>query len=584
METIVLTGNIDLKDIPQYNDLISKPDVKEIDISGISIDGGIDRVIDHYMDESPLPLFVKLYLNKEFSSFFVIEDGLVLSKGRDVLVSVLKDNINKIPNSVHTIGHFAFYCNDLKSIEIPNGITRIGDFAFCDCDKLEKLSLPDSVEHLGESAFDSCGIENIKLSKKLKTIPPGCFAYNFLNEIDIPSSVKEIGGWAFAFNFIYDVILPEGVETIGSNAFEIGGKIYIPSTMKTIARDFYYEECIDIPQEHLPYIEVSEKNPIFFSKNGTLYSYDNPNEPYLGYEYIEENEREEKTLIVFPDSQTTTPKYPINEIMDRYHFCKPINDDNSLFLIYESQNGRYNIIDRTLHHYINADRHVQDIQFCKNKFILIILESFSSSIIYSIDFKILLKEYDGYHFDSCDNEGRIYVTKYVEVPPERLHIHYYNKTTPRTGCITVDKDVIIPCVYDGYKDLGHFDKNGIAIAHKGSKYGMIDLHGNICIPFEYHFIHYPFDENDIAFVVKESKGKRTYMYINKSNEVVGIFLDFHFNWSKREFFIYTNNGKYGYAKQGALHYSKAVYEDIRIIDDETIEVSTDGQKYERIKY
>lgn len=44
----------------------------------------------------------------------------------------------------------------------------------------------------------------------------------------------------------------------------------LPSTLKEIAPDFYYEECIDDP-EYPPYIEVHPDNKVFFSKDGSLY-------------------------------------------------------------------------------------------------------------------------------------------------------------------------------------------------------------------------------------------------------------------------------------------------------------------------
>jgi hypothetical protein len=46
--------------------------------------------------------------------------------------------------------------------------------------------------------------------------------------------------------------------------------IFLPATLKKIAPDFYYEECID-PKDHPPYIEVDPSNPYFFAKDGTLY-------------------------------------------------------------------------------------------------------------------------------------------------------------------------------------------------------------------------------------------------------------------------------------------------------------------------
>ena len=62
-----------------------------------------------------------------------------------------------IPNSVTTIGHYAFYkCSSLTSITIPNSVTSIGQFAFSGCSNLTSITIPDSVTSIGSYAFDDC--------------------------------------------------------------------------------------------------------------------------------------------------------------------------------------------------------------------------------------------------------------------------------------------------------------------------------------------------------------------------------------------------------------------------------------------
>ena len=583
-ETLVLKGQITRDDLERFNDMVMQGNVKIVDVSDLSIDlPDDDLAFDYLEDECEPNVIVKMLLNKCYSKQFTINDDYVLSADGKVLVNSFNKNAFSVPEGVEIIGNLAFCCYGFDKLTIPDGIKQIGYAAFHACDKLTDLILSDSVEQIGETAFGDCDLEHVQLSRNLKAIPDACFEYNSLNEIDIPSSVKRIGSEAFHCNCIDSVRLPEGVESIDSEAFEYLDFIYFPSTMRHIAKDFYYESCVSSPDEHIPFIEVSEDNPIFFSNEGTLYTRDNPNAPYLGYKYEGEKEEfEDARWIIFPENPKKK-EYSREEIMAMYKYCIPLNDEGTMFRIYDkklsSDGCGYNIIDRCLNYYLN-EKLVDNVNVSKNHFVLL-----NRKVIYSLDLKtVLLREFDDYHFCDCDDDGRIYVTKEVPVPKERLRIHYYMKTTTRAGCINLNKEVIIPCEYNGLKGLGRFNEEGIAIAHKGSKYGMINIYGNIVIPYDYHYIYYGFDKNGIAFVVKQSNGKSTYMYINKKNEIVGTLLDFHFNWAKHEFFIYTHNGKYGYAKTGALHYSAPIYQDIRTIDDTTIEVSLDGIHYETITY
>lgn len=49
-------------------------------------------------------------------------------------------------------------CNqEAEYIEIPNGVTSIGDSAFSNCNKLKSVTIPASVTHISGSAFNGCG-------------------------------------------------------------------------------------------------------------------------------------------------------------------------------------------------------------------------------------------------------------------------------------------------------------------------------------------------------------------------------------------------------------------------------------------
>lgn len=107
----------------------------------------------------------------------------------------------KLPNSITKINGGAFSgCSSLKSIELPDGMTEIGDsFTFSDCSSLIDIKLPDGLVKIGKYAFSGC---------------------NSLSKIEIPNSVRNIGESAFSgCSSLTDIEIPDGVTEIRENAF-----------------------------------------------------------------------------------------------------------------------------------------------------------------------------------------------------------------------------------------------------------------------------------------------------------------------------------------------------------------------------
>ena len=99
-----------------------------------------------------------------------------------------------------SIGNYAFaYCNNMKSVTIPDSITNINERAFYICSNLASVTIPDSVESLGSYAFASC---------------------TALSELTIGNSVQNIGSYAFRnCSNLTSVTIPDNVATIGDFAF-----------------------------------------------------------------------------------------------------------------------------------------------------------------------------------------------------------------------------------------------------------------------------------------------------------------------------------------------------------------------------
>lgn len=232
-----------------------------------------DRIASFVCDNEVgiLPL-QKMYFNADGTTEFLIENGSIYTKDKRVIVhmeSVPQDL--RIDKDIYHVGNFAFAgMHQIETVIFPEGLKSIGAYAFANVEDLTNISLPDSITKLGEGSFFLCDIETLKLSVNLEEIPASCFQYNDLEKIEIPSSVKSIGDSAFHCNWLEYVVVPEGVKQIGYDVFGNLLQIELPSTLETIAPDFYYEDIVD-DGCYPPYIKVSPLNPVFYSKGGTLY-------------------------------------------------------------------------------------------------------------------------------------------------------------------------------------------------------------------------------------------------------------------------------------------------------------------------
>ena len=75
-----------------------------------------------------------------------------------------------IHSNTKIIAGSAFYgCSRMTSIDIPEGVTNIGEYAFSSCSSLASLVIPDSVTSIGNNAFSSCSsISNIYYTDKVE--------------------------------------------------------------------------------------------------------------------------------------------------------------------------------------------------------------------------------------------------------------------------------------------------------------------------------------------------------------------------------------------------------------------------------
>ena len=136
-------------------------------------------------------------------------------------------NITKIvlPDGLTRIGSYAFYNTAITEIDIPDTVRNIGASAFWFCTSLESVTIPSSVWDIETGAFGACrALTDLSFadSAKVSSIGASAFEGTAIKSLDLSglSSLTEIGDGAFQRNnSLQSVSIPAKVETVGFEAF-----------------------------------------------------------------------------------------------------------------------------------------------------------------------------------------------------------------------------------------------------------------------------------------------------------------------------------------------------------------------------
>ena len=105
---------------------------------------------------------------------------------------------------------------------IPDGITKIEKYAFCNCKSIASITIPSSVTHIGEGAFSECSsIESIIIPNSVLAIEGWCFDYcSNLKNAQLGNSLEFIGHDAFSYTSIQEIVIPKTVREISGSLFK----------------------------------------------------------------------------------------------------------------------------------------------------------------------------------------------------------------------------------------------------------------------------------------------------------------------------------------------------------------------------
>ena len=169
------------------------------------------------------------------------------------------------------------------SVVLNEGVTSVGNYAFCDKYKIQTVALPDSLTSIGSSAFWGCSaLKSIRIPKNVTNIAIGAFgncyqlamvevaeqnsAFTAIDNVvysqdmtklifcsgrkeglfRIPETVSVVYACAFSGCLrLTEVIIPEGVTQINNSVFrecERMSIIHIPQSVQRI-NSFAFELC-----------------------------------------------------------------------------------------------------------------------------------------------------------------------------------------------------------------------------------------------------------------------------------------------------------------------------------------------------
>lgn len=193
----------------------------------------------------------------EGNSTYTSVNGVLCSKDKTKLV-LCPNGLEElsVPDGVTEIDGYVASFSALKSVTLPNSVTKIAYNAFYSCESLSSVTLGNSVASIGARSFGNCtSLESIHLPASLTDIDPTAFAgCNNLKDITVEDgnpnySTDGVGLYSADGTTLLsapgassEFVMPNAVTTIGASALSGNSSltsVVIPNSVTTIEAEAF---------------------------------------------------------------------------------------------------------------------------------------------------------------------------------------------------------------------------------------------------------------------------------------------------------------------------------------------------------
>lgn len=252
---------VTVKPIPNEY-IIPKLDNKKIVDNGIfdandeGLDGYSSVEVNVPSDPEALISYTSFLDNTLETKITKLPDGI--TKISDyAFYKVTNLDLKTLPKTVKTIGDHVFDQTNIGDIELHEGITSIGSHLFYYCNNVKNVVIPESVTSLGTHVCNQCpNLLSISFPDSLEEIPQySCYYSKKLASVKVPKNLKIIGSSAFGqCEKLKSIDIPDSVTTIKESAFryDLGlTEIKLPSNLTLLEREAF-ESCMYITSFTIP--------------------------------------------------------------------------------------------------------------------------------------------------------------------------------------------------------------------------------------------------------------------------------------------------------------------------------------------